>query len=276
MVANCLSIVSLCVVGTYSDVVGRKTMLFLPLLGGMFEAITAAIVIQTEVHVAFLLIAHAFQGVSGGGYSFLLACYAYAADITERDSGRSMGLAIVDAFVGLGYGVTQATNGYVIELTGYFYPMLITIGLILIAMLFLDCLVPETRSVRKFSAAKTPMTQLLKNIFGFYFSSEYKTTRTMFILAILAFMCIDPPGYTIYGLITLYGLGSPFCWSPTALGWYNTVRLVCETTVAAGVLRLLQICLTDVPIAVLGCLSGIAFYVLTAFSTTSWMLYVGK
>lgn len=72
-----------------------------------------------------------------------------------------------------------------------------------------------------------------------------------------------------------YLLGSPYCFSPEKISVFETVRDVLSEIVILIGIKLMQRCLMDEIIALVGSISSVALLVLYGIAPTDIYLYIG-
>ncbi len=135
------------VLGRLSDLVGRRPVLWISLLGSALGYLVLAMTGRFE----WVLAARILDGVTGGNISVAQAAMA---DLTPpKDRSKAMGL--IGAAFGLGFvlgpflGGTLATSGLGLRLAsehGWQLPFLVAAGLSLLASFFVIVWLPETLS----------------------------------------------------------------------------------------------------------------------------------
>lgn len=86
--------------GSWSDLAGRRTVLILPNLGLALQAAVYLVVMYLKLPVAYFLVGRLLSGLSGDFNAILAGCFAYVADISDRKS-RTFRVAVLEACLGL-------------------------------------------------------------------------------------------------------------------------------------------------------------------------------
>lgn len=86
--------------GSWSDLVGRRQVLILPNLGLALQTIVYLVVMYLKLPVVYFLVGRLLSGLSGDFNAVLAGCFAYVADISDRRS-RTFRVAILEACLGL-------------------------------------------------------------------------------------------------------------------------------------------------------------------------------
>ena len=76
-----------CLMGSWSDLFGRKMPMYLPSVGGLLATIVYVVVVCfEEVGVGWLCLASLLSGVFGGVTSVIGNSFAYVASMSEREN----------------------------------------------------------------------------------------------------------------------------------------------------------------------------------------------
>ena len=129
--------------GSYTDNVGRKRALILPVLGSLIRALTNLIVAACQLNLAVLYIGCAIDGFFGGPAVFTGAIFAYIADITPISS-RSQRTVVIQAMLVFGLALSHITQGYLVQYWGFIVTYIITAAAIGLNLLYVTFWVPES------------------------------------------------------------------------------------------------------------------------------------
>ncbi len=153
------------VLGRLSDRVGRRPVLLLSLFGNVCGLVFFTIGVHRN-QLAFLFVGRMIGGVTAAN---LVTCQAVMADISSpEDRPRAMGR--IGAAVGLGYVIGPVLGG-LLSKYGYSLPTSIACILVLIDLLMVFLLVPETKAaaVQKSSNAVSRPAQSKGVLFAVLF-----------------------------------------------------------------------------------------------------------
>ncbi|WAR18385.1 PCFT-like protein [Mya arenaria] len=263
------------VIGSYTDRFGRKFLMVAAMSGTFIRVLICMIGAYTTMKIEFFAIAFGAEGLSGSVFCYLLASYAYVADITTAKN-RAFGIVANEVAIGLGHTLSVVAAGFVIQAIGFNQPFIVALVCIAVAITICVVLLPE--SYPKEMRAKPSQTCVtLKHAVGFYYASWNYGFRWRYIVAIVVFY------FTMFDVLgrnsveTLYQMNAPFCWSPTKLGLFGAVRSLLQQIFGMFVIAILKrLSMEDDTIAIVGCVSyGISF-VIEGFAKTDVMLYVGS
>ncbi|XP_052280314.1 proton-coupled folate transporter-like isoform X2 [Dreissena polymorpha] len=260
--------------GSSSDKFGRKFLFVFPCLGVMIRTGVCVAGIYFKFNLKYFIIGFFIEGLLGYIPTMLLACFTYIADITPQiGKKRSLGITLIELFNGVGGTVVSFVFGYFIQDTGFFYPML-TSGILVVIALVLICFLPESFPPDK----RNPEGSVLDKIFTsfkFFFSSADAGSRWMYNILILAFSITVLSGFGTDSVEPLYQLNAPFCWSPEKLGYYGAAKYLLQNVVGMGLIKLMQAVMADESIAMIGCVTYAANYAIEGLAQNDLYLYIG-
>lgn len=86
--------------GSWSDVAGRRPVLLLSNVGLALQAVVYLFVMYLKLPMGYFLVGRVLCGLLGDYNVFLAACFSYVADISNRKS-RTFRVAILEACLGI-------------------------------------------------------------------------------------------------------------------------------------------------------------------------------
>lgn len=283
---------SVAVYGTLSDYLGRKMFFVLALFGWLLRCGFVSAIIFFDLHIAWMLVAYGVDGLCGSHYVISMLSFVSTADKTHEAHERVLGMAVMEAVLGVGKFTTQFGNGYFIDKYGFFYPMCTATAASLLTLILTIVFVKESApsvcksSVRTsdslgtsgmFSVSNVPSFKtLFRRYIGFYIDKENKQERTIFWICLVAFLLTEFGQDAKSDPLTLFQLGSPFCWSSEIIGWYNTSSVLVTYLAGCVIIKMLQHCLSDPVICCLGTVSAMAFCAVTGIARSTLWLFLGK
>ncbi|XP_071128136.1 lysosomal proton-coupled steroid conjugate and bile acid symporter SLC46A3-like [Mytilus edulis] len=257
-------------VGSWSDVIGRRAALFIPTFGLIFKSAFFAIGIKLEWNIYTFVIAFFVDGLCGMWISLLASAYSFTADLTNYGKSRMFGVVFVDMTLGVGIALGVFTSGYIIKFLGFLYGSVLMVG-VGVLLCFLISLLPESkRSTNKISS--TTQFEYLKNAVSFYFKKS--PTRYKYILLAIVFSFQTLPNIGRINVQSLYVMNTPFCWNSVLIGLFGGVRSVAQTIVGVSLALPLYKCMSKDAMVIIGSLSAIGYYVLTALATNDIMIFM--
>lgn len=275
LAAGIPAIFSNIIFGSSTDKYGRKFLFFLPCLGTFVRMGISVVGIYLNFDLKYHLIGYVAEGITGQMFTMLLVCFTYAADLTAADGKlRSFAITTIELSIGIAVTIVSFSTGYFIQYTGFFYPML-SAGIMIAASFCIVLFIPESFPEEKRNPADSVVDKL-KTAYDLFFGVFNRGRRWMYnILMVILFLTL----FTTFGRSSvepLYQLDSPFCWSPEKLGYFGALKSALQQMIGMGMIRPMQIIMTDETIAILGCGSYAAAYILEGVATTDTFMYIGK
>lgn len=86
--------------GSWSDLAGRRPVLILPNLGLAFQTVVYLLVMYLKLPVVYFLVGRILSGLAGDFNVILAACFSYVADISDQKS-RTFRVAILESCLGI-------------------------------------------------------------------------------------------------------------------------------------------------------------------------------
>ncbi|XP_048259392.1 solute carrier family 46 member 3-like [Haliotis rufescens] len=258
--------------GSYSDFLGRKFLFFIPTLGAVLKGTMLCLVIAFRFPLGWLYLGYVLEGLTGSFSGYLLAVFAYTADVTEPGKKRTVMIALVEGSFAVAGSIGQLAVGFIIHSVNYLYAAIMITAIFGLGLILVITLLPETMT-NKMEKRWSPLPHI-KNVFGFFFTRGSGKQRAMYILALLIFTF---GGFQVLGrsnVETLYQLDKPFCWSSLKIGYYGAIRLSFSVVCSLVGLKLLQPCVRDMSIALIGVAFGAASFVMEGLAVNDWMLYL--
>lgn len=268
------SVIASLVMGTFTDRLGRKFLFILPCIGTIFRTVWATVGMVYDLPLYYYVLGYFVEGCTGQVFNIFQVSYTYISDITVVGKQRSVGIVIIELAFGIAASIPV---GYIIQQTNSFLlPFYMSFGLLGVTFL-LVLLLPETfpahvRAKRKYVSR----LDNIKDAWGLFFGQENAGKRWVYITTLVAFILTT---YDLFGRTAiegLYLLNSPFCWDPDEIGLFGTLRTGCQQIIGMGLVIVLQLRLSDDAIAILGCISYGASFIVEAFATTNTSMYIGK
>ena len=140
------SILSSLIFGSWSDKVGRKFTLVLPLIGAVLQAVNSLLnVAYMSLDVNFLIIGVFLGGCFGGFATLLLSVFSYMADITDKAS-RTLRVGILESMIFLGGTVGELIGGVLVDHSGYMAAFGLAVSLNALAIIYTCFVLRESYS----------------------------------------------------------------------------------------------------------------------------------
>ncbi|XP_067659479.1 lysosomal proton-coupled steroid conjugate and bile acid symporter SLC46A3-like [Haliotis asinina] len=258
------------ILGSTSDYLGRKMLFFIPSVGFFLRYVFCVVIMALEMDFEYFYIAYFLDGLGGSFGAFLVASFAYTADITSNGRERILATSALEVCLALAACSGMLITGFFIPLVGYLNLNIImtcTVFLATVIILFL----PETMD----NGTKQPWSPVthFKNVFGFYFFKKGTKARTYrLMLSIFLFAIFSVVGRT--SIETLYVLNRPFCWNSIQVGYFGALRIGLTSVGSLIAVKCLQRHIRDQTIALVGAVDAAIACVLEGMATSGWMLYL--
>ncbi|XP_034299027.2 lysosomal proton-coupled steroid conjugate and bile acid symporter SLC46A3 isoform X2 [Magallana gigas] len=217
----------------------------------------------------------AIEGSTGGFLALLMAAFSYIADITENNKQRSVAIAFLEIAVGLGLVLGRFCTGYFIKATNFVWPQVAACCIYTVVIMIIVFVLPETRKPKtptETLSKKMSCVRHVEKIFSFYVSKSAE--RWKYNICILIFFATGITAVGRSGVDILYQISQPFCWDSVKVGWLGAVIGLFQNVICMGMIKVFHLCLNDEGISILGSISGISGFMITAFASTDVMLYI--
>ena len=173
--------------------------------------------------------------------------------------------------------VSQLTSGLWIEHLGFIGPYWFILACLVSSVLYVIFFVPESRATssehksicslfsfasinRVWNVYKNPRNGARRNLIIFTFSSGVIVLTTL----------------GIGGVMVLYVLHSPLCFSAEQVGYFSGYRFFLQGFGAVLGVKLLGMCLSEINIIRVGIFSLAVALMMFGFSKATWLVYLGK
>ena len=171
--------------------------------------------------------------------------------------------------------MAQLTSGLYIEKLGFIAPYWIIFGCYVAAMIYAIFFVPESRTKSRNEAGRLFSLENFKSSWKVYFQASGARKRNLVILTFSAgILAIAVMG--INGVVNLYTLHSPLCFSPEYVGYFLAFRQFMHGAGGVTAIKVFGMCLSDANVSRIAILSYIGFLVWLGFSKTLLMVFISK
>ncbi|XP_045186641.2 solute carrier family 46 member 3-like [Mercenaria mercenaria] len=261
------------IMGASTDRFGRKFLFYLPCLGALVRLSVCTAGIHFNFNRLYFLIGFFVEGLTGYMATMLLVTFTYVADITPpKGKQRSFGITMIELINGIAMTVFSFATGYFIQDMGYFYPML-TSGALVFLCLFITIFIPESFPKDKRNLRESTFEKI-KTIYNLFLGESNRGRRWMYNTLMFVFLLTMFTSFGRQSVEPLYQLDTPFCWSPEKLGYFSALKNLLQQIFGMGVIKLFQQAMSDEAIAMLGCVSFGASFVLEGFAQTDILMYI--
>lgn len=262
-------------IGSISDRYGRKKLLFVPTFGLLIAQIVVVVFMYVNVSLYYFLIPSIFLSIMGDIFAVFQIALSYVSDITEGTKMRTVGIALVELFVGMGTLLGGVIAGYLIQSIGYIWTLIIA-TIVKCANLVNILLLPSTIPPTKTPWSIRETVGSLKESFQFYYSRQFAGTRWKYNLSLAIFIIVNMATIGRDGVETLYIISPPFCFTPVLVGWFHATNSVMQQAIAMILIRLFLKFFSNEVLAMFGALSGITYFVIETAARSTLMLFLGK
>ena len=260
--------------GSWSDKVGRRVVIMLPVIGGLLDSACIIVTILTRAPLYLLCVGSFANGVCGFFTTMILAVFAYIADVTDSKD-RSLRLGILEAVAFTSGMISHMTSGWWIHHLGFKAPYIFIFSLHLFSLIYVICILPES--------VKNPVKMTLKDLFDrghiskmvvvFKEASPDAKWPLYGLVLTSAFMMISSIGFG--SVIVLYTLDTPFCLSPIMIGYFLADCMLMQALGAIFALVVLQKCVSEILLTQLGILSMVSSLVMIALIKKKGDMFLG-
>ncbi|KAK3087328.1 hypothetical protein FSP39_004727 [Pinctada imbricata] len=260
------------IIGSLSDVYGRKLFISIAMSGHFVKGVLLTLGTYFEINIYYFLLFSFIDGCTGSIMGTITAMLAFVADCTTPGKKRVIFITIIEMTLGLGALIGALVSGYIIKAFGYIIPNIFASGILALAVLIILCFLPETLN-KKNKSPKGSLRKKSYDIIKFYIHREsHEDNRCLYVICIGVVICMGLCNHGRTNVETLYQLNTPFCWTSVLVGWYLAIRLASQTIAGVILLRLFMMCIPDELIAMFGAISSSGSFIMEALATSSVQL----
>ena len=174
----------------------------------------------------------------------------------------------------MGGVVSQLSSGWCIETFGFEAPYWFIFACLLTSVLYAVFFVPESRTLRPQDQKQRlfSLSNAKAALHAYKDAPPIRRRSLILLTGCSGIVNIDLQGAS--GVITLFLLHSPLCFSPEMVGYYAALRLAIMGIGAAVGIKVCGLFMRELNISRLGMLSLAAFLVYTGFSR-SQLIFIG-
>ncbi|XP_034025247.1 proton-coupled folate transporter-like isoform X2 [Thalassophryne amazonica] len=277
LVGFSIALIVVPVLGPWSDLAGRRPVLIIPSIGLALQTGVNLVVMYLKLPVAYFFIGRMLSGLLGDFAAILAGCFSYVADVTDQKS-RTFRVAVLEACIGLSGMLASIIGGYWRKAQWYINPFWLVLATQTATALYAYLFVPE--SILENPTAKFFTTRHYKAVWLLYTkrggasetNGRYHRFKLwlymlcLFVVLTIHFGCRD--------LYVLYELSSPLCWGPELIGYGSAVLHMTYLSSLLG-LKIMQRCLQDSWMALMGLASNVTGMVVFSFADTTQLMFTG-
>ncbi|XP_034721290.1 proton-coupled folate transporter [Etheostoma cragini] len=263
--------------GSWSDLAGRRPVLIIPNLGLALQAVVYLVVMYLKLPVVYFLVGRMLSGLSGDFNAILAGCFAYVADTSDRRS-RTFRVAVLEACLGLAGMLASIIGGQWRRAQGYINPFWLVLATNLASALYAYLFVRE--SVLPDPSAKLLTSRHYKAVWHLFSTGGSNSEadrgfhRCKLWLYTLCFFLVVTVHFGSMELYVLYELSSPLCWGPALIGYGSAAQHLAYLSSLLG-LKIMQRCLEDSWVALVGLASNIIGLVVFSVADTIQLMFTG-
>lgn len=301
-----VGLLSVPLLGSWSDIAGRRPVLLLCSLGFTLQALLYILVMYLRLPVFYFVIGKVISGLFGDSNILMAISYSYVADIIDEKS-LTLRLIILEACLGISGmvagiigGEWLKAQGYVIfvivcscqvftsldhypcifiPLFRYLYPYWFILALHLTSILYMYLFICEStvpdQSAKLFSIDNYKACWRLLSRGGSVSGQGGRFHRSRLWLYLLSEILITITNSSTSSLYVLYELTSPLCWGPDLIGYGSAVQNI-PYLVSLLALKVMRDCISESLIAVMGLISTILGQVIFSVANTTALMFTGK
>ncbi|XP_068566354.1 proton-coupled folate transporter isoform X2 [Cebidichthys violaceus] len=271
-----LSLLVVPLLGSWSDLAGRRPVLIIPNLGLALQALVYLVVMYLKLPVVYFLVGRLLCGLSGDFIAILAGCFAYVADISDRRS-RTFRVAILEACLGLSGMLASIIGGQWRRAQGYINPFWLVVATNLASALYAYLFVSESvlpdPSAKLFTSRHHKAVWHLFSTGGSTSEAGGRFHRCKLWLYMLCFFVVMTVHMGSRELYVLYVLSSPLCWGSALIGYGSAALNLAYLSSLLG-LKIMQCCLEDSWVAVVGLASNIIGLVVFSVADTTQLMFI--
>ncbi|XP_030831541.1 proton-coupled folate transporter isoform X2 [Strongylocentrotus purpuratus] len=245
-ISTFLPILTASVLVASSDFIGRKPILIFSATGHLIASLIYLLVAVARLPLAVTFLAAITLGICGDTSAAFTVCTAYIADSTSGNT-RTQRLVLQSLVLYAGWGSGQAVVGVLLRYLGNFpvcFAVPVALSVINLAYTICPGVLLETISPREHFNAKKVLRKSFKNLRGIF--RRRMSGGRWRLWCLITIVCpISLVNESIYDVIVIYGLGSPFCWTADVVGYYSAAVSLFPAGVAALIVKPLLRCFSE-------------------------------
>lgn len=198
---NLPMLVAAILMGSLSDVRGRKLVLALPVIGGIIRACIAIGVESSRINIYYMNIGAFIEGLMGGSAVVGLALYSYIADISTPQT-RSWRMLFLFVAESIGIGLAEIAGGYLITYTDFLYPYIMILCVYVVCFLIILFYIRETVTEDAPGTASCFSCFHLRRTFGLLFrKSQEGLTAILWLGQSMLFLIYGVQGLSAFAYV---------------------------------------------------------------------------
>jgi len=176
--------------------------------------------------------------------------------------------------------ISQLTSGLWIENLGFVAPYWFIFVCLLASVLYIICFVPESRTSsstvgKKLNIRKLFSLSSIKRVWYVYKCPRNGAGRNLIIFTLCSGVIVLTT-LGVNGVVVLFLLHSPLCFSAGKVGYFSAFRYFSQGLGAVLGIKVLGRCINEVNIARVGIISLALSLLVFGFSKFEWLVFMGK
>lgn len=264
-------VASTLVIGSLTDIYGRKLGILLSIVGSLVRAVITIIVMVQKLPLHYLFFGYLVEGFTGSFGTMIMAGFSYVSDISDSRRKRSVRITITEASMAMGSAVASLGGGFWIDAYGYTGPIVLVIALQSLNILLVLLLLQETVIARPSNWKASLLS--VRRCFNLFYHDTPEKRRWKLITIMLAFFFTASAALVETSLKTMFLLNIPLCWDSVRIGFYNFISTATSWIMIIALVRGLQkFAIIDRYATFIGYAGAIVtFSLLTMADNNAWM-----
>ena len=261
--------------GSWSDNVGRRTVIAIAIFGSITESSLILIIICFKLPIYFLMLSSFIGGICGYFPTIVLSVFSYIADITHP-AQRAFRLGILEAIAFISGMISHLSSGWWIEKTGYVSPYWLIISLHFCAFLYTIFILPESRHAigEKLGQGLCEFQHIKSIIHLFQEQRSGQRWKLIYLMTATACMMLSSTGFGC--VFVLYALDYPLCFNSLLIGYYLATTFLIQAVGTVLGLKYLSMFLSQTVLAQIGVISVIASLCCIAVVRNKHFIFAGE
>ncbi|XP_073483817.1 proton-coupled folate transporter-like isoform X4 [Aquarana catesbeiana] len=295
-IMSLMSVLPALILGTWSDKGSRRHGMILPSIfsvasGGLFIAISYF----KEISVYWTFAAAALIGISGGHVSMFLSVFSYLADITEN-SQRTFRMGIAESMIFIGGTSGFLLGGSLLQHSTFTIVFGVYCGCNLLAALYILFWLQESKSHSGYSKLyeeyhgddddhcetsegqkdhpKRSVIKYVKDSFRTICKKREGHNRLKFFIVLISVFLINICNVGEQSITLMFVSYSPRSFNNELYGWYTASKMLISGLCLLFTLHWLLKHVEETKLAKVGVIMRTISFLLLAFSTTKWMIFL--
>ncbi|XP_043914867.1 proton-coupled folate transporter-like [Protopterus annectens] len=286
-VVSLLSVIPAIFLGSWSDRAGRKLGMCIPSIfsavsGGLFIAIAEL----PEIGVYWTIVNAAIIGISGSHVAVFLSVFSYLADISDG-SALTTRIGIAEAMIYFGGTVGFLLGGTLLQYYSFTHAFGVFCGCHILAVIYVICWLKESKHHQDQEKVLQGVAESIleekhslslamyaKRTFSCIVKRRAAQDRLKLYLLVLCMLLVNLANTGEQSLTLMFVTYPPRSFNNEKYGEFTATRMLLSGFSLLGVFPLLLRYVGEMILAKVSCLLRIGAFILMAFSTNIWMVFL--